>query len=450
MTRSCTSNSCCTKPLRFYTAPSPNKCGSKLERNFVPVEFNGLCWTLPDRYSDLTSVGSGAFGVVCSAKDNLLQRMVAIKRIDKPFDTLEDAKRTYRELAIMAHMDHENVVTLVDAFTPQATLESFNEIFFVMPLMAGDLAEVLKHQVLDDDQITFLVYQILRALKWHVVTSVVDYHATAKEVEVEVEVVGTADVALHGRDLRDGVTGEVVNSKYMHGANIIHRDLKPKNIAVDEDCNLRILDFGLARPVNENMSSYVVTRWYRAPELIANWINYNDTVDVWSVACILVEMKIRRPLFRGDNPMQQLGEILAVVGLPDEGFRRKISSDSARAFIKTLNLPPRRDLKEVFPWASDVLLDLLSKMLVLDPDRRLRASEALAHPFFAEYHDANDEQEGTPLEDELISSNSLTIDQWKEATWNFLRSYRPRNPPSAPNQAERDWATHHLNNSKSF
>ncbi|KAH9284154.1 Mitogen-activated protein kinase 11 [Echinococcus granulosus] len=402
MTRSCTSNSCCTKPLRFYTAPSPNKCGSKLERNFVPVEFNGLCWTLPDRYSDLTSVGSGAFGVVCSAKDNLLQRMVAIKRIDKPFDTLEDAKRTYRELAIMAHMDHENVVTLVDAFTPQATLESFNEIFFVMPLMAGDLAEVLKHQVLDDDQITFLVYQILRALK------------------------------------------------YMHGANIIHRDLKPKNIAVDEDCNLRILDFGLARPVNENMSSYVVTRWYRAPELIANWINYNDTVDVWSVACILVEMKIRRPLFRGDNPMQQLGEILAVVGLPDEGFRRKISSDSARAFIKTLNLPPRRDLKEVFPWASDVLLDLLSKMLVLDPDRRLRASEALAHPFFAEYHDANDEQEGTPLEDELISSNSLTIDQWKEATWNFLRSYRPRNPPSAPNQAERDWATHHLNNSKSF
>ncbi|EUB54217.1 Mitogen-activated protein kinase [Echinococcus granulosus] len=174
---------------------------SMSERNFVPVEFNGLCWTLPDRYSDLTSVGSGAFGVVCSAKDNLLQRMVAIKRIDKPFDTLEDAKRTYRELAIMAHMDHENVVTLVDAFTPQATLESFNEIFFVMPLMAGDLAEVLKHQVLDDDQITFLVYQILRALKWHVVTSVVDYHATAKEVEVEVEVVGTADVALHGRCL---------------------------------------------------------------------------------------------------------------------------------------------------------------------------------------------------------------------------------------------------------
>nr|CDS24011.1 mitogen activated protein kinase 11 [Echinococcus granulosus] len=387
--------------------------------------------------------------------------MVAIKRIDKPFDTLEDAKRTYRELAIMAHMDHENVVTLVDAFTPQATLESFNEIFFVMPLMAGDLAEVLKHQVLDDDQITFLVYQILRALKWHVVTSVVDYHATAKEVEVEVEVVGTADVALHGRffvmplmagDLAEVLKHQVLDDdqitflvyqilralKYMHGASIIHRDLKPKNIAVDEDCNLRILDFGLARPVNENMSSYVVTRWYRAPELIANWINYNDTVDVWSVACILVEMKIRRPLFRGDNPMQQLGEILAVVGLPDEGFRRKISSDSARAFIKTLNLPPRRDLKEVFPWASDVLLDLLSKMLVLDPDRRLRASEALAHPFFAEYHDANDEQEGTPLEDELISSNSLTIDQWKEATWNFLRNYRPRNPPSAPNQAERD------------
>lgn len=65
--------------------------------------------------------------------------------------------------------------------------------------------------------------------------------------------------------------------QYMHSANIIHRDLKPKNIAVDEECNLQILDFGLARPVSENMSSYVVTRWYRAPEIIANWINYNDT-----------------------------------------------------------------------------------------------------------------------------------------------------------------------------
>lgn len=123
--------------------------------------------------------------------------------------------------------------------------------------------------------------------------------------------------------------------QYLHGANIIHRDLKPTNIAVDEDCNLRILDFGLARLINENMSRYVVTRWYRAPELIADWMNYNDTVDIWSVACILVEMKTRRTLFCANNAIQVLGEILTVVGLPDEGFRRKISSDSVTICTKS-------------------------------------------------------------------------------------------------------------------
>ena len=104
--------------------------------------------------------------------------------------------------------------------------------------------------------------------------------------------------------------------KYIHSAGIIHRDLKPSNIAVNEgkklqnssriltdfkDCELRILDFGLARQAEEQMTGYVATRWYRAPEIMLNWMHYTTTVDVWSCGCIMAELLTGRTLFPGIN-----------------------------------------------------------------------------------------------------------------------------------------------------
>lgn len=79
------------------------------------------------------------------------------------------------------------------------------------------------------------------------------------------------------------------------------RDLKPSNLAVNEDCELRILDFGLARPAEQEMTGYVATRWYRAPEIMLNWMHYNKTVDVWSVGCIMAELLTGRTLFPGSD-----------------------------------------------------------------------------------------------------------------------------------------------------
>ena len=76
--------------------------------------------------------------------------------------------------------------------------------------------------------------------------------------------------------------------KYLHLANIIHHDLKPSNLAVNEDCELKVLDFGLALQADDEMTGYVATRWYRAPENMLNWMHYNKTVDIWSVGCIMV------------------------------------------------------------------------------------------------------------------------------------------------------------------
>ena len=79
------------------------------------------------------------------------------------------------------------------------------------------------------------------------------------------------------------------------------QDLKPSNIAVNEDCELRILDFGLARPTENEMTGYVATRWYRAPEIMLNWMHYNLTVDIWSVGCIMAEMLTGKTLFPGTD-----------------------------------------------------------------------------------------------------------------------------------------------------
>lgn len=103
--------------------------------------------------------------------------------------------------------------------------------------------------------------------------------------------------------------------KYIHSANVIHRDLKPSNLLLNANCDLKICDFGLARPTSENefMTEYVVTRWYRAPELLLNSSDYTAAIDVWSVGCIFMELMNRKPLFPGKDHVHQM-RLLTEVG----------------------------------------------------------------------------------------------------------------------------------------
>lgn len=96
--------------------------------------------------------------------------------------------------------------------------------------------------------------------------------------------------------------------KYIHSANVLHRDLKPSNLLLNANCDLKIADFGLARTTSETdfMTEYVVTRWYRAPELLLNSSEYTSAIDVWSVGCIFAEIMTREPLFPGKDYVHQL------------------------------------------------------------------------------------------------------------------------------------------------
>uniref|UniRef100_A0A3P8ZXY8 mitogen-activated protein kinase n=1 Tax=Esox lucius TaxID=8010 RepID=A0A3P8ZXY8_ESOLU len=336
---------------------------------FYRQEVNKTIWEVPERYQTLSPVGSGAYGSVCSSFDVKTGLKIAVKKLSRPFQSIIHAKRTYRELRLLKHMKHENVIGLLDVFSPATSLEEFNDVYLVTHLMGADLNNIVKCQKLTDDHVQFLIYQILRGLK-------------------------------------------------------VKRDLKPSNLAVNEDCELKILDFGLARHTDDEMTGYVATRWYRAPEIMLNWMHYNMTVDIWSVGCIMAELLTGRTLFPGTDHIDQLKLIMLLVGTPGPELLMKISSESARNYINSLPQMPKRNFADVFIGANPQAVDLLEKMLVLDTDKRITAAEALAHPYFSQYHDPDDEPEAEPY-DQSFESRELEIEEWKRLTYEAVCDFEP-------------------------
>uniref|UniRef100_A0A8C7DHQ6 mitogen-activated protein kinase n=1 Tax=Oncorhynchus kisutch TaxID=8019 RepID=A0A8C7DHQ6_ONCKI len=355
---------------------------------FYRQEVNKTIWEVPERYQTLSPVGSGAYGSVCSSYDEKTGLKIAVKKLSRPFQSIIHAKRTYRELRLLKHMKHENVIGLLDVFTPATSLEEFNDVYLVTHLMGADLNNIVKCQKLTDDHVQFLIYQILRGLK-------------VKRTD----------------------------------------DLKPSNLAVNEDCELKILDFGLARHTDDEMTGYVATRWYRAPEIMLNWMHYNMTgtvtrasewfrrpasahLDIWSVGCIMAELLTGRTLFPGTDHIDQLKLIMLLVGMPEPELLMKISSESARNYINSLPQMPKRNFSDVFIGANPQAVDLLEKMLVLDTDKRITAAEALAHPYFSQYHDPDDEPEADPY-DQSFESRELEIEEWKRLTYEAVCDFEP-------------------------
>ena len=362
---------------------------------------------LPARYEVTRAVGRGAFGTLVAARDHTMGKTVAVKKVEGGGGSLgtnrQDTKKLLREMRLLQHFKHENIMTLHDILTPPSpspsssaadaasgTTSAWRKTFYlVQDLMDTDLHRVIQsaargQQELTDNHIRCFVYQTLRGLY------------------------------------------------ACHSAQVLHRDLKPSNFLVNRDCTLRIGDFGLARGASpqgnaaeQALTEYVVTRWYRAPELLCGNEGYGPPIDLWSVGCILAEMLGREPLFPGRDHLSQLKLIISIIGVPEEPIlRRCIQNDRAIDFIQTFarSAPPPPPLASRFPHAPPASLDLLNKLLSFDPDVRISAEDALRHPWMAELHALNTMPTAPPFD---FSFESASDAELKGLLDDELRRFHP-------------------------
>jgi nemo like kinase len=176
---------------------------------------------------------------------------------------------------------------------------------------------------------------------------------------------------------------------YLHEQHVIHRDLKPSNLLLNSNCELKICDFGLARGLEEKqeLTEYVVTRWYRAPEIMLSCQKYSKAIDVWCVGCIFAELLGRKILFQAQSPIQQLNQVIALLGTPhQDDIRASGASEGAYRYILSQPNKPSQmhTLHTASSNTSHEAVHLLCQMLVFNPYKPLSVMDALSHPYLDE------------------------------------------------------------------
>ncbi|KAI5804056.1 kinase-like domain-containing protein [Peziza echinospora] len=291
-------------------------------------------------YTQCKIVGNGSFGVVFQTKLSPGGEDAAIKRV------LQDKRFKNRELQIMRIVRHPNIVelkayyysngerkdevylNLVLEFVPETVYRAsryFNKMKTTMPIL----------------EVKLYIYQLFRSLA------------------------------------------------YIHSQGICHRDIKPQNLLLDPSTGvLKLCDFGSAKILVENEPnvSYICSRYYRAPELIFGATNYTPKIDVWSTGCVMAELMLGQPLFPGESGIDQLVEIIKVLGTPTREQIRTMNPNYMEHKFPQIKPHP---FSKVFRKASPEAIDLISKLLEYTPTQRLSAVEAMCHPFFDELRDPN-------------------------------------------------------------
>ena len=298
------------------------------------------------RYELLNKQGKGAYGVVFKALDKRTQEIVALKKNFDAFQNSTDAQRTYREVMLLQELNgHENIVRLLNVIRA----ENDKDIYLVFEYMETDLHTVIRAKILESIHKKFIIYQLLKSLK------------------------------------------------FIHSAGIIHRDLKPSNILINSDVNIKVCDFGLARCVGTGkdvqMTDYVATRWYRAPEILLGSTRYTKDADMWSIGCIFGELLGEKPMFPGTSTLNQVNKVLEVTGKPNKVDIASIQSELAATMLESIPIVKTKSIKALFPTANSTELDFLNRLLQFNPTKRMKVEEALRHPYVSEFHEQYKETE---------------------------------------------------------
>ena len=293
----------------------------------------------------ITRLGGGTFADVYKAKEKSTGELVAIKVLKKKYKKWEDclelrecsSLQKLHDSSLANKPGEENIIKLKQIIFIKKT-QTLNLVF---EYMKTDLLELMKDQEpnkLSEEQIRDIMYQTLLGLS------------------------------------------------FMHKYGFFHRDMKPENLLLNGK-KIKIADFGLAREIRSvpPYTEYVSTRYYRAPECILQFTNYNSPIDIWGLGCIMAEMYLHpQPLFCGSNEKEVLFRICSVLGTPtydtwNDGIQQ--------ANIVGIRFPtnPGIDLEKVVTGASSEAIDLMKQMLQWDPNKRATAKALLKHPFFTNH-----------------------------------------------------------------
>uniref|UniRef100_I3LXF9 Glycogen synthase kinase 3 alpha n=1 Tax=Ictidomys tridecemlineatus TaxID=43179 RepID=I3LXF9_ICTTR len=287
-------------------------------------------------YTDIKVIGNGSFGVVYQARLADTRELVAIKKV------LQDKRFKNRELQIMRKLDHCNIVRLRYFFYSSG--EKKDELYLNLVL----------------EYVPETVYRVAR-------------HFTKAKLTIPIIYVKVYMYQLF-RSLA-----------YIHSQGVCHRDIKPQNLLVDPDTAvLKLCDFGSAKQLvrGEPNVSYICSRYYRAPELIFGATDYTSSIDVWSAGCVLAELLLGQPIFPGDSGVDQLVEIIKVLGTPTREQIREMNPNYTEFKFPQIKAHPwTKVFKSRTPPEA---IALCSSLLEYTPSSRLSPLEACAHSFFDE------------------------------------------------------------------
>lgn len=294
-------------------------------------------------YTAVRVIGNGSFGVVFQANVTETGETVAIKKV------LQDKRFKNRELQIMRSLDHPNVVMLKHCFFSSG--EKADEVFLNVVM----------------EYVPETVYNVSRQY----------FKQQKKPVPMII-------VKLY--------TFQLLRSlMYIHARGMCHRDIKPQNLLVDPANHvLKLCDFGSAKVLvkGEPNISYICSRYYRAPELIFGATDYTTAIDTWSAGCVMAELMLGHPVFPGESCVDQLVEIIKVLGTPTKEEIVAMNSSYTELFKYPVIKPhPWSKVMAKCKGVTNDSLDLLAQLLVYHPGRRITPRDALAHEFFDELRD---------------------------------------------------------------